>query len=79
MSSGFLANLVATTVLAPLERWKIIKQTQMSYDYRPKDKMTSFLNFLSSNCLLRQRPPVSKGSSPCGEATQPTCGCRDGR
>ena len=51
LSSGVLANLITTTVLGPLERWKIIKQTQMSYDYRPKNKFNNIVHYLSSRSV----------------------------
>ena len=50
-STATLANLFTKTLLAPLERWKIIKQTQMAYDLRPK-KFDNFQQYLSSNSLL---------------------------
>lgn len=48
LTSGALANFIVTTALGPFERWKIIKQTQMTYDYRPKDKISSIVGFFSS-------------------------------
>jgi hypothetical protein len=40
-STATLANMVTKTVLAPLERWRIIKQTQLTYELRPS-KYKSF-------------------------------------
>ena len=50
-STATLANFITKTVLAPLERWKIIKQTQMTYELRP-NKMKSFYQYLTSRCLV---------------------------
>lgn len=46
-STATLANFFTKTLLAPLERWKIIKQTQLAYELRPK-KITSFQNYIRS-------------------------------
>ncbi len=40
-STATLANFFTKTVLAPLERWRIIKQTQLLYLLRP-NKFRSF-------------------------------------
>lgn len=47
-STSALANYFTKTVLAPLERWRIIKQTQMSYELRP-NKIKSFSQYLTSS------------------------------
>lgn len=46
LASG-LTNVAIKTILSPLERWKIISQTQYCYPLRPK-KFTNFLDFLKS-------------------------------
>lgn len=46
-STATLANFITKTVLAPLERWRIIKQTQLTYELRPV-KFTSFGQYLKS-------------------------------
>ena len=44
VTSG-VANFAIKTILAPLERWKIISQTQMTYSLRPK-KFSGFFDYL---------------------------------
>lgn len=46
-STATLANFITKTILAPLERWRIIKQTQLTYELRPV-KFTSFAQYLTS-------------------------------
>ena len=53
-STATLANFITKTVLAPLQRWKIIKQTQITYELRPK-KMNSFFNYVSRIYALSQK------------------------
>lgn len=45
-----IANIVARTVLAPLERWRIIKQTQIAYPHRPL-VFKNFTDYISSKCI----------------------------
>jgi hypothetical protein len=47
-STSALANYFTKTLLAPLERWRIVKQTQLAYELRP-NKIKSFSQYLSSN------------------------------
>jgi hypothetical protein len=46
-STSAIANYFTKTVLAPLERWRIVKQTQLSYELRP-NKVKSFSQYLTS-------------------------------
>jgi len=46
-STATLVNFITKTILAPLERWRIIKQTQLTYELRPV-KLTSFTQYLTS-------------------------------
>jgi hypothetical protein len=77
-STSALANYLAKTVLAPLERWRIIKQTQLAYELRPA-KFSSFPAFLSSTAAPTQKPPATRASPHSGGATPPTAGCTSGR
>jgi TPP-dependent indolepyruvate ferredoxin oxidoreductase alpha subunit len=45
VSSG-IANVITKTILAPVERWRIISQTQTVYPLRPK-KFNNFFSYLS--------------------------------
>jgi len=47
-STSALANFFTKTVLAPLERWRIIKQTQPAYELRPS-KFAYITTYFSSN------------------------------
>lgn len=51
-SSGLLANLAVKTLLAPLERWRVVKQTQPAYLLRPS-KFINFKQFLTSTYVVR--------------------------
>jgi hypothetical protein len=51
-STATLANFITKTILAPLERWRIIKQTQLTYELRPV-KFTSFFQYLTSTICNR--------------------------
>lgn len=77
-STSALANYLAKTLLAPLERWRIIKQTQLAYELRPA-KFSSFPAFLASTPLPTQRPRATRASPRSGGATLPTAGCTSGR
>jgi hypothetical protein len=46
-STSAIANFFTKTILAPLERWRIVKQTQLAYELRP-NKVKSFSQYLSS-------------------------------
>lgn len=61
------------TILAPLERWRIIAQTQQAYPSNGR-KFTSFFNFISSTSLSMENPPKSKASCRCGEEITPHSG-----
>ena len=77
-STATLANFATKTVLAPLERWKIIKQTQTTYELRPM-KFTSFANYLTSKSFFMQESTKSKAGRLSGEETLPTYGFMDGK
>ena len=77
-STVTVANLLTKTILAPLERWRIIKQTQPTYELRPI-KFTSFPNYISSTPISMQRCPPSRVGRHCGGVTKPTSGCTAGR
>jgi hypothetical protein len=69
VSSG-LPGLLVTTLLAPLERWRLIAQTQSAYPLRPKK--ISLLEFCRSTPgTSTQESPGSKESPPSGAATPP--------
>lgn len=42
-----IANILTRFVLAPVERWRIIKQTQVAYPLRPL-QFSSFFEYVSS-------------------------------
>lgn len=42
-----ITSILSKTILAPLERWRIIAQTQIAYPKRPM-KFTGILNYFSS-------------------------------
>ena len=46
-STSALANYLAKTLLAPLERWRIIKQTQLAYELRALEVESIPVNFLN--------------------------------
>lgn len=56
---GF-ANIIARTVLAPLERWRIIKQTQVAYPLRPI-VFKNFADYVSSNTFINEGIPKEQG------------------
>jgi hypothetical protein len=76
-STSALANYFTKTVLAPLERWRIVKQTQLSYDLRP-NKIKSFSQYLTSILSYKQSSPRSKDGLPYGGETQLIAGCISG-
>lgn len=60
LTTAGVANILARTLLAPLERWRIIAQTQMAYPLRPK-KFTSFFDFLASTPSTIAEAPKEQG------------------
>ncbi len=53
-TTSTLANFFTKTVLAALERWKIIKQTQLTYELRP-NKMNSIKHYYQSKSINRKK------------------------
>lgn len=49
-----VANILTMTLLAPLERWRIIAQTQKAYPLRPK-KFKHFFDYFTSKGMLKYR------------------------
>lgn len=47
---GF-TNIIARTILAPLERWRIIKQTQIAYPLRPLI-FNNIIDYIQSNKFI---------------------------
>jgi hypothetical protein len=51
-----VANILTRCVLAPLERWRIVKQTQIAYPLRPLH-FSSFIDYVSSTILHNSGVP----------------------
>ena len=51
-----IANILTRFVLAPVERWRIIKQTQVAYPLKPV-QFTSVFDYISSTLLLKKGIP----------------------
>lgn len=64
-----IANILTRCVLAPVERWRIVKQTQVAYPLRPL-RFSSVFDYLSSNLSLIKGSPRSKAFPLSGEVTQ---------
>ena len=73
LASG-LTSIGIKTILSPLERWKIIAQTQYYYPLRPK-KFANFLDFVKSISNHTQESPMNKVSFHSGEAIWSTPWC----
>ena len=57
-----LTNIIARTVLAPVERWRIIKQTQTTYPLRPLT-FKNAIDYVSSKWLVILGIPKEQGFS----------------
>lgn len=55
-----VANIITMTLLAPLERWRIIAQTQKAYPLRPK-KFKHFFDYITSRHIDDTGIPKEQG------------------
>lgn len=69
-----LVNIATRFVLAPIERWRIIKQTQVAYPLRPAQFKNS-IDYISSNFSFMQEYPRNKDCRPSGGEIWPVYGC----
>lgn len=77
-STSLLANFFTKTLLAPLERWRIIKQTQNAYELRPQ-KFHNFKHYLESIFCLIQKLIKNRDGSHYGEETEQIFGYTFGK
>lgn len=70
--SGVL-TIVTKTILAPIERWRIIAQTQFIYPYRP-NTFNNALEYIKSKYIFMSGVPSEQGFTSLWRGNMSTVG-----